>query len=95
MASCRITSCNNKVCPDVTLIAEEVLLEHCHDCDDAWFAAGGESVEFEIGGDEGCGEFGVCCCSGAGTPYLRRDVVKLFAVLDDKKIVLAEAVYFC
>jgi len=32
-------------------------------------------VEFEVRGDDGGGEFGVCGCAGAGTPYLGSDVM--------------------
>ena len=38
-------------------------------------------MEFEIGGDYGGREFGVCGCPGAGTPYWRGSVAKLFPVL--------------
>lgn len=76
-----IAACHHKVCADVTLVAEEMLFEHGHDSDDAWFAAGGEGVEFEVGGHECGGEFGVCGGTGTSTPDLRCDVVKLLAVL--------------
>lgn len=81
MAACGIATCDDKVGADVTLIAEEVLFEHSHDGDDAWFSAGGEGMQFEVGGDEGGGELGVCCCTGAGAPDLGGDVMKLLAVL--------------
>lgn len=81
MAACGVTAGNDEVCADVALVAEEVLLEHGHHCDDSRFAAGGESVQLEVGGDErGC-EFCVCCCAGAGTPDLGCDVVELLTVL--------------
>jgi hypothetical protein len=70
-----------EVCADVALVAEEVLLEEGHDGDHAWFAAGGEGVEFEVGGDDGGGEFGVGGGSCSGAPDLRGDVVELLAVL--------------
>jgi hypothetical protein len=38
-------------------------------------------VQFDIGTDEGGGELGVSGGTGSGTPDLRRDVVKLLAVL--------------
>jgi len=38
-------------------------------------------VEFEAGGDQGGGEFGVGRCAGAGAEDGRGDVVELFAVL--------------
>lgn len=47
-----------------------MLFQHGHDGHNAGFAAGRESVQFEVGGDEGGGEFGVCCSSGAGAPDL-------------------------
>ena len=67
----RITSRHDEVGADVPLVPEEVLFEHGHDGDDAGFAAGGEGVELEVGGDEGGGEFGVGGCSGARAPDLR------------------------
>jgi hypothetical protein len=79
----RVDTCYDEVGSDVSLVSEEVLLEHRHAGYDAGFAAGGEGVEFELGGDEGGCEFSVGCCSGAGTPDLRGDVMELFAVLGD------------
>jgi hypothetical protein len=58
-----------------------MLLQQRHDRDDAGLAACAEGVEFEVGGDEGGGEFGVGCGSGAGAPDTRGDVVEFFAVL--------------
>lgn len=72
---------DDEVRADVALVAEEVLLEHRHDGHDAGFAAGGEGVQFEVGGDEGGGEFGVGGCAGARAPDLGGDVVEFFAVL--------------
>ena len=77
-----IASCHDEVCADVSLVAEEVLFEHGHYGDHTRFAAGGEGVEFEVGGDEGGGEFGVGCSAGPCTPDLWGDVVEFFAVLD-------------
>lgn len=88
MGACGIAACHYEVCADVALVAEEVLLEHCHDGYDAGFAAGGEAVEFEVGGDEGGGEFGVGCGAGAGAPDLRGDVVEFFAVLEGRMLVV-------
>jgi hypothetical protein len=72
---------DDKVCADVALVAEEVLLEHGHACDDAGLAAGGEGVQFEVRGDDGRGELGVCGRAGAGAPDVGGDVVELLAVL--------------
>jgi hypothetical protein len=66
----------------MSLVSEEMLLEHGHAGDDSGFAACGEGVQFEFGRDEGGSEFGICGGSGSGTPDLRRDVMKLFAVLE-------------
>jgi len=40
-------------------------------------------VEFKIGGDDGGGEFSVCCCASASTPYLGSDVMQLFTILGE------------
>ena len=77
----RIAACHHEICANVTLVAEEMLLKHGHDRDNAWFAAGGERVEFEVRGHECSGEFGICGSTGASTPDLRGDVMKLLAVL--------------
>jgi hypothetical protein len=76
-----IASCHDKICANVTLVAEQMLFEHGHDGDDTRFAAGGEGVEFEVGGHERSGELSVGRGTGTGTPDLRGDVVKLLAVL--------------
>jgi hypothetical protein len=52
---------------DMTLVFEEHLLEHGHGRYDARLTACGEGMEFDIGGDEGSGEFGVGCCTSATT----------------------------
>ena len=77
----RVAAGDDEVGADVALVAEEVLLEHGHDGGDARLAAGAERVQLDVGGDEGGGEFRVCCCAGAGAPYLRGDVVELLAIL--------------
>jgi len=38
-------------------------------------------VQFEVGGDEGSGEFCVCSCTGAGAPDGGGNVVEFFTVL--------------
>lgn len=76
-----IATGDDQVGSDVALVAEEVLLEHGHDGDDTWFPPGGQRVEFEVGGDDGGGEFGVGGGAGAGAPDLGGDVVQLLAVL--------------
>jgi hypothetical protein len=58
-----------------------MLLEHGHAGDDTWFAASGEGMEFEVGGDEGGRELCICGCTGTSTPDLWGDVVKLLAIL--------------
>ena len=82
MRPCRVTPSDDEVGADVALVAVEVLFQHCHDGDDAGFAAGGEGVEFEVGGDEGGGEFGIGGGAGARAPDLGGDVVEFFAVLE-------------
>lgn len=81
LAAGRIHACYYQIRANVALVAEEVLFEHGHDRDDTRFPARRQRVEFEVGGDEGGGEFGVCGCASAGTPDLRRDVVQFLAVL--------------
>ena len=58
IGSSGVYTSHDKICSKVTLVPEEVLLEEGHTGDDAGFAAGGEGVEFELGGDEGSDEFG-------------------------------------
>jgi hypothetical protein len=58
-----------------------VLLEEGHAGDDTGFAAGGERVQLELGGDEGGGELGVGGGTGTSTPNLGGDVVKLLTIL--------------
>lgn len=81
MCAGRVNACHDEVSADVSLVAEEMLFEHCHAGDDARLAAGGECMELEVGGDEGGGEFSVCGRAGAGAPYLGGDVVQLLTVL--------------
>lgn len=78
----RVDTGDDEIGANMSLVAEQVLFEHGHASDDARGAACGEGVQFEIGADEGGGEFGVCCCSSAGAPDFRGDVVKFFAVLN-------------
>jgi len=84
VGACGVAAGDDEVGADVALVAEEVLLEHGHAGDDAGGAAGGEGVKFEVGGDEGRGEFGVSGRAGAGTPDLGGDVVEFFAVLEGR-----------
>ena len=77
----RINACYDEVCTDMSLVAEEVLLEHCHAGHDSRFAAGGERVKLKFRRDEGGCEFGVCSSTSSSTPDLRGDVVELLAVL--------------
>ena len=82
MGACGVATGNDEVGSNVTLIAEEMLLEHGHAGNDAGFAAGGKGVQFEIRGDEGGSEFGVSGCAGAGAPDFGGNIVEFFAVLD-------------
>ena len=75
VGTCRITARDNEVSADVALVAEEMLLKHSHDGNDAGFAAGGESMQLEVGGYEGGSELRVGCGAGAGAPDLGGDVV--------------------
>lgn len=61
MYPCGIDPSNDKVRPDVALVAEQVLFKECHTCHNAWLTAGGQRVELEVGGDKGGGKF---CASG-------------------------------
>lgn len=71
---------HHEVGADVALVAEEVLLEHRHDSDDARAAAGGEGVQLEVGGSDGGGELGVGSGAGAGAPDGGGYVMQLLAV---------------
>ena len=71
----RVDSRHDEVRADVALVAEEVLFQHCHAGDDAGLAAGGQGVQFEVGGDDGGREFGVGSGARASAPYLRGDVM--------------------
>ena len=77
----RIAASYYQICAHVSLVPEEVLLQHGHDGNDAGFAAGGKRVKLQVGGHESGGEFCVCGRSGARAPDVRRDVVKFLAVL--------------
>jgi hypothetical protein len=81
MSACGITASDDEVGTNVSLITEEMLLQHGHACHDARFATGGEGVEFEVGGDEGGGEFGIGGSTGTCTPNLRGDEMQLFTIL--------------
>jgi hypothetical protein len=76
-----VNACNDQVGANVTLVAEQMLLQHGHAGNDAGLAAGGKGVQFEVGRDDGGGELGVCGGTGTSTPNVRGDVVELLAVL--------------
>lgn len=77
-----VDACDDEVRADVALVAEEVLFQECHHGHHTRLAAGAERVQFEVGGDERGGEFGVGCSAGAGAPDRGGDVVQFFAVLE-------------
>jgi hypothetical protein len=77
----RVNASYDEVGTNVSLVAEEMLLEHGHTGDDSGFAAGGKRVQFEFGGDESGRKFGVCGGTGSSTPDLGGDVMELLAVL--------------
>jgi hypothetical protein len=58
-----------------------MLLEHRHAGYHSRFATSAEGMQLKLGGDECGGKFGVGGRASTGTPYLRRDVVELLAVL--------------
>ena len=72
---------NDEVGANVTLVAEQVLLQHGHAGNDAGLAAGGEGVQFEVRGDDGGGELGVGGGTGTRAPDVRGYVVEFLAVL--------------
>lgn len=76
-----INSRNDQIRPDVSLVPEEVLLQHRHAGDYSRRPACGERVQFDVGADQRRGEFGIGCCAGASAPDLRGNVVDFFAVL--------------
>ena len=79
--SCWVHSGNNKIGTDVSLVLEEVLLQHGHAGDYARLAASGEGVKLELRGDDCSREFGIGSSTSTRTPDLRGDVMKLLAVL--------------
>ena len=81
VGACGVHAGNDEVSANVTLVAEEMLLQHRHAGDDARFAAGREGVQFEVRRDDGSGELGVCGGSCAGAPDVGGDVVEFLAVL--------------
>ena len=74
------------ICPNVALVAEQVLLEHSHDCDNTRGPAGGERVKLKAGGDQGCSKLGVGCGPGTGAEDGRRDVVQFFTILSKDSV---------
>jgi hypothetical protein len=72
---------NDEIGANVTLVAEQVLLQHGHAGNDAGLAASGEGVQFEVRGDDGRGELCVCGGTGTSAPNVRGDVVEFLAVL--------------
>ena len=81
VGACGIDTRDDEVGADVALVPEQVLLKHGHAGDDTRFAAGGEGVQFEVRGDDGRGELGVCGGTGTGAPNVGGYVVKFLAVL--------------
>lgn len=81
MTSGGVAASNHKVCADMALISEEVLLQLRHDSHDARLPFGGESMELDVGRDEGGGKLGVGSCTSSCTPDLRCNEMKLLAVL--------------
>jgi hypothetical protein len=71
----RVDAGDDQVGTNVTLVSEQMLLQHRHHRHDAGLAAGGESVQLEVGGDEGGRELGVGGCAGAGAEDRRGDIV--------------------
>jgi hypothetical protein len=79
--ACRVNARDDQIGADVSLVSEEVLLQHGHAGDYSWGPARRQRVQFDVGADQGGCEFGVCSCTGSGTPDLGGDVVKFLAVL--------------
>jgi hypothetical protein len=77
----RVNTSNDEVCADMALVPEEMLLQHCHACYDARFAARREGVELQVGGNEGGSKLCVGGGTGACAPNLGSNVMQLFAVL--------------
>jgi hypothetical protein len=78
----RVAAGDDEVGANVALVTEQVLFQQGHDGDDSWLAVGAEGMQLHVGGDDGGGELGVCGCAGTCAPYLRRDVVEFFAILE-------------
>lgn len=86
--ACGVNPCHDKIRADVSLVAEEVLFQHCHAGDDAGRPAGREGVQFEVGGDQCGGKLGISGGTSAGAPDRRGDVMEFFTVLIDLRLVL-------
>jgi len=76
-----VNTSNDEVSANVTLVAEQMLLQHGHAGNDAGLAAGGEGVQFEVRGDDSGGELSVGGGTGTSAPYVRGNVVEFLAVL--------------
>jgi hypothetical protein len=54
----------------VSLVSEEVLLQHGHAGDYSWVPASREGVQLDVRTNQRGGELGVCSCTGTSTPDL-------------------------
>jgi hypothetical protein len=81
MGTGRVDACNDKISTNVTLVAEQVLLQHRHASYHAGLASGGEGMKLEVGGNDGGGELGISGGSGTCAPDLGGYVVELLAIL--------------
>jgi hypothetical protein len=81
MRASGVTAGYDQICPDMALIPEEVLFQHCHACCNAGFSACRKSMQFEVGGCNGSSEFGISSSTSTGTPDVGCNVVQLLAIL--------------
>jgi len=66
---------------NMALVSEEHLFEHGHGGYHPGLPAGREGVEFDVGRDEGCREFGICGCTSTTAANVLRDVMNLELVI--------------
>lgn len=75
-----INSSQDQGSTNLSLMSEEILLEHGHGCGKSNLTPAIESVEFKLGTDQVRGKFGVSSCTGTTAINVGGNVVNLFTV---------------